>query len=109
MSTTDVERMDMEMTRLQRARAEVGRASGWCTSNRMTLTVSDRGHLWVVTRGERRAEWWPMKAKLVLDGRGRRARHAPDWAEVQAVLNALWNAPATSSGAQQGNSSEAGA
>lgn len=84
---------DDPMARLAEAKSDLHAALRWCRDNRVTLTTSTQLHLWTLTRGSRRAEWWPMRSRLVLDGRGRRARIAPRWAEVQFVLNALWNAP----------------
>lgn len=76
--------------RLAAARVDVGTATRWCRRHNAKLTLSANYHHWLIEHGARRAEWWPLKARLVLDGRGRRARPAPDWAEVSAVMTALW-------------------
>lgn len=92
-SKTAVDMAAMELARQERlavAVASVGVAVRWCRHYHASLETSANYHHWRITHGARVAEWWPLKARLVLDGRSRRARTAPDWTEVSVVLVALW-------------------
>ena len=77
--------------RRKRTAEDLGdRILAWCHSRNITLEIKNDFHHWVFTVGQKKAEWWPSTAKLVLNRDYNNGIHAHDWKQVVKVLSERW-------------------
>lgn len=72
--------------RAHEALIHVENATAKFSSIGVRLSVKNDGQHWIMTKGNKRAEWWPSSAKLVINQRWQRGIHAHDWTQVFSAV-----------------------
>lgn len=63
----------------------------WCKDRRIQFQVTNHGHHWQFRLPNlRRVEWWPSRAKLVVDKNWQHGYHVHDHGQVQTLIMEVW-------------------
>lgn len=67
------------------------RLANWARRHKCSLKISGRGHLVELSNGNNdRAQWWPLRNRVVFNGKTKKAVMIAGQAELLALLDSIW-------------------
>lgn len=58
------------------------------------MTVTNHGHHWQFRRADIQADWWPSRAKFVINKDFAKGHHVHDWKQAQTQLTIVFGVAA---------------
>lgn len=71
---------------------DINRIITWCKLRRIKYAISERGHMVTVTKGKSVVQWWPLRSRVVPDGRTKRSELASSVDDFFDYVELHWSA-----------------
>lgn len=71
---------------------DINRIITWCKLHKIKYAISERGHMVTVTKAKSVVQWWPLRGRVVPDGRTKRAESVGTVDDFFTYVEQRWSA-----------------